>query len=243
MKHVGLRTTRRKFKKTGRVLCADAEQIAKIPARETTRIDEGDGMLGAMAYFAILAYPGTTARDHAKRDQLITAMWNYISGVLKYRQGMQRITSGRAKAYEIPRPTLKNATVFRACQRAERIIIERRLVAFGCYQSIVLDQLFGGGESCLSEALATIGKKCGLNARTARRYWDESLPVLHLAHALFTHAPMPGENDRQDLIIRLARDHKLWLQKALEAAENSARYYMPLEVAFDPAKRIALIRK
>ena len=104
-------------------------------ASETTSIPVGgdEGLHGAMAFFAVLAYPGTGQNDHAKGDRAISAMTDCIAGFKKLRRGYKRVSTARIKQTSDPwlsrSPALKNEPVCRTLNHIERVIVERRLLA------------------------------------------------------------------------------------------------------------------
>lgn len=232
------------------------------PAAEVTEIPVSgpDAYYGAMAYLAVLAYPGTTAKDHAKRDQLIAAGIDWLYVYHRNNAGMHRVTPGRAgklpQSWATFQPTMKNTKVLATLNRARQIILKRRLPCARLASDLVMIhhgrdlrrqrsalQIRVGGEQTFTKRLAALGNEIGADSRTMLRYWRETLPVLHLAYAFFQHAPTPKPDDRQDLVMRCIRDERLWLGKAVKAAESRTylEFMLPACTSFDPAKRIALI--
>jgi hypothetical protein len=233
-----------------------------IEAAEVTEIPVAGAAAhyGAMAYFAVLAYPGITARDHAKRDQLIAAVIDWLYVYHRNNSGMRRVTRDRTVKlpgdWQIYRPTMKNEKVLATLNRAQGIIFKRRLPCAELASALVIIrgghdqrlrrsalQITVGGEQTFTRRLAALGNEIGADSRTMLRYWRETLPVLHLAYAFGQHAPPPAPDDRQDLIMRCVRDHRLWLNKAVAAAESRVylEFMLPSCTSFDPAGRIALV--
>lgn len=109
-----------------------AIKLAMVEAAETTRIpvDARAGHYGAIAYFAVLCYPGIDPRSHQLRNQFTTGLLEYFRGIIKYRAGFKRITRARVGSSEntwLRQPrSMKNEQVFATCNRAENIIREQR---------------------------------------------------------------------------------------------------------------------
>lgn len=230
------------------------------PAKEITAVpvDADMGHHGAIALFAVLAYPGTDVRAHAQRDRFMDAVLDWIAGWRKYhRLGYQRITarrSARAAEAGVRRQVMKNAAVYRALNRAEGIIIERRLLAartaehlagvwgfdeFNKAQSRI--RLKVSGPQSISAAISYLAEQTTSgDASTLWRIWRESLPVLHLACAFDKLQPPRQAGDRPDLVVRCVRDHRLWVAETVRSAEARA-LMLPHYTNFDPAQRIALV--
>lgn len=232
----------------------EAAEVTEIPAAGAA------AHYGALAYFAVLAYPGITAKDHAKRDQLIAAGIDWLYVYHRNNAGMHRVTPGRAgklpQSWATFQPTMKNTKVLATLNRARQIILKRRLPCARLASDLALIhggrdlrrqrsalQITVGGEQTFTRRLAALGNEIGADSRTMLRYWRETLPVLHLAYAFGQHAPPPAPDDRQDLIMRCVRDHRLWLNKAVAAAESRVylEFMLPSCTSFAPAQRIALI--
>jgi hypothetical protein len=227
---------------------------------ETTRIpvDPRAGHYGAIAYFAVLCYPGIDPRSHQRRNQLTTALLEYFRGIIKYRNGFKRITRGRAERttndWLRQPPSMKNAKVFATGNRAEDILREQRLpCAWIASQLAMLHfseelerqqsrlQIRLTGPQRLTGLIESTAEQLGLaEPRTMWRYWNETLPVLHLAVEFYFAQPEQQPADRPQLTVRCVRDHHLWLAEAVRGAEVRA-LDLSTYTAFDPARRICLL--
>lgn len=231
-----------------------------LEAAETTHIpvDARAGHYGAIAYFAVLCYPGIDPRSHRRRNQLTTALLEYFRGIIKYRNGFKRITRARRKSSQNSwlrqLPSMKNTEVFATGNRAEQILREQRLpCAWIASQLAMLEfsqelkqqqsrlQIQLAGPQRLTGLIESTAERLGLaEPRTMWRYWNETLPVLHLAMAFYFEQPEQQLGDRLQLTVRCARDHYLWLPKAVNSAEVRA-LDLSTYTAFDAARRIRLL--
>jgi len=211
-----------------------------------------------MAYLAVLAYPGSEKTAHAHRDRLIDAICDWITGWKRRQHRYQRVSARRAATttdtWIRRRQSLKNDAVFRALNRAEKIIIERRLTAArlaehlaGIFAARAFDQpnsrfrLRVLGPQSLTRAMDYLaGQTRTGDASTLWRIWRESLPVLHLACAFDKCQPKRRVGDRPDLIIRCVRDHQLWLADAIRSSENRA-LMLPLYTNFSARAHVSLV--
>jgi hypothetical protein len=237
-----------------------AVRLTAAEAAETTRIpvDAQAGHYGAVAYFAVLCYPGTDPRSHQLRNQFTTGLLEYIRGIIKYRTGFKRITRSRIESSEnswLRQPrSMKNEQVFATCNRAESILRERRLpCAWIASQLAMVDiseelrrkqsrlQIRLAGPQRLSGLIEAATHRLGLaESRTMWRYWGETLPVLHLALEFHFARPEQQPGDRPQLAVRCTRDHQLWLARAVDRAELRA-LDLSHYTSFDPVKRICLL--
>lgn len=231
-----------------------------VEGAETTRIpvDARAGHYGTIAYFAVLCYPGIDPRSHRRRNQLTNALLEYFRGIIKYRNGFKRITRSRAKTTQNSwlrqPPSMKNTQVFATGNRAEQILREQRLpCAWIASQLAMLHfseelkqqqsrlQIRLAGPQRLTGLIESTAERLGLaEPRTMWRYWNETLPVLHLVMAFYFEQPEQQPGDRPQLTVRCARDHHLWLASAVNSAESRA-IDLPMYTAFDPARRIRLL--
>jgi len=238
----------------------NAFRVQPSPAKEVTAIPVGpaDGFYGAMAFFAVLTYPGTDSASHSRRDRLIEAMQDWISGWKKGRLGFRRITTQRlnrvVEAGIRRRQSMKNDAVFRLLNRAERIVVERRLLAAQIAEHLAglslsrelergrsrLRIRISGPQSLTSAIEHLAAQTATTDTSTLWRLWRESLPVLHLACAFYFLQPKQQDNDRQGVILRCVRDHHLWLVETLRSAEGRAPM-LPCYTRFDPLERVSLI--
>lgn len=231
---------------------ADAAETTRLP------VDARAGHYGAIAYFAVLCYPDIDLRSHQRRNRFTTALLEYFRGIIKYRSGFHRIT--RARSGSTPNswlqhpPVMKNEQVFAACNRAEHILHQRRLpCAWIASQLAMLDvsaalkrqqsrlQVSLAGPQRLTGLIESMAEQLGLaDPRTMWRYWNETLPVLHLAEEFYFAQPKRPPDDRPQLIVRCVRDHHLWLPSAIKGAELRA-LDLSSYTAFDPSRRICLL--
>lgn len=232
-----------------------------IGAAETTRVpvDALAGHYGAIAYFAVLCFPGIDVRSHRRRNQFTVALLDYIRGIIKARSGFRRVSRARAESSENAwlrsPPSMKNERVFIACNRAETILRNQRLPCAWIASQLGMIQMSQelksqnsalqirmAGPQRLTGLIEATAERLGLSEpRTMWRYWNETLPVLHLALAFYFLRPEQKPDDRPQLIVRCARDHHLWLAKAIDDAELRALHYLPTYTTFDPAKRVRLL--
>lgn len=239
---------------------ASAVTSTGVEAAETTHVpvDARAGHYGAIAYFAVLCYPGIDPRSHRRRNQFTTALLEYFRGIIKYRSGYQRITRARAESAKntwLRQPgSMRNEQVFAACNRAEDIVRQQRLpCAWIANQLAMLDvckelkcqqsrlQISLAGPQRLTGLIETMAEQLGLaETRTMWRYWNETLPVLHLATELYFARPEQRPDDRPHLTVRCVRDHHLWLAGAVTGAELRA-LQLPDYTTFDPSRRICLL--
>jgi hypothetical protein len=150
---------------------------------------------------------------------------------------------------------MKNEKVFAAGNRAEVILREQRLPCAWIASQLAMIQVSEelerqrsalqirlAGPQRLTGLIESTTEQLGLaEPRTMWRYWNETLPVLHLAMEFYFARPEQQPGHRPQLTVRCVRDHHLWLAGAISGAETRAIYDLPTFTTFDPAKRICLL--
>jgi len=241
------------------------------PAAEGTEIpvDGPMRMYGAAAYLAALAYPGTAARDHARRDQLITAVTEWIRGHHVYRTGQRRTTAKRRAAagsdwLQAPR-VMGQRQMHATINRATRVIHQQRLfcaavarqwqlrraapfLATAFARSLGVKDMEGvtatiSGPHSFTQILLSSGWEYqNIHERQIWRCWRETLPVLHLALAIFEEATRkPADDERPDFMMRMISRTDHWLARAVEGSEANALLMTDLVTGYDPSTRIQLV--
>lgn len=218
-------------------------------------VSAGDeAWLGAAAFLAVLAYPGTSEAENRKKDRFVEACRDYLTWFYASGQGMRRVTQQRAQAAENPwirrRSTLKRHEVERALGGAEQRIRQRRfacaqiamsLMALDVEHELERKGLRVLGPRSRSAMLTRWAAKIGRaeeDISTMKRHWNETLPVLHLAVAFYANWCERAEG-QPDIVVSSFRWPHTWLQATLETAEH---YVDDLASAcgFDPAARIKI---
>lgn len=196
---------------------------------------------GAAAFLAVLAYPQIGGNSDARKDRFVVAVHDWFYGWERRRVGMRRVTIGRAQQSINPwitnKPSIKNEKIFERLNAAEEIIsVRRRACALAALNVITKEKSLSSERDEISEDLS-------IDQRTMRRYWQESLPVLHLAIAFFLSIPAPQPGGRQGYVVRSVMCRDEWLAYALQQAEGPVLRDLVHVRGFDPSRRIRLIAK
>jgi hypothetical protein len=208
--------------------------------------------LGAICVFAVLCYPGVDGRAHGKRDLLIGAYKDRVRIAARNRKGYRRISAARIQTdgWLAERPSIKTGKIEATLQRADSTVRKRLLAGriarhlervWGSKRTPKAVHILVGGRESLSRVVGDFSAICGVDNGTLWRLWGSSLPVLHLACALFESllgAEIP--ENINGTILDWQRDHQQWLPRTLELAEDHYARVLPAFTEFDPSKRVSL---